>query len=195
VIIEEVEEYCKRILVCSKCGQMPFHNLQHTLEVVENVLEIGQAMGCSPEELEPVIIAAWFHDTGFCELYYGHELWSGLSAKKFLDCKNYSPSKSEIVVDCIEATKMPQSPKNTYSEILCDADVLHISSENFFYRKLLLRREWDLFLGKKYTDKEWHELNLAFLLKQNFFTSYGKEKLQEGHYANEEKVRTILSFY
>lgn len=71
-MIEKVAAYC-RSLLGEFCSQYPFHDLAHTEEVVRNVSKIGGALGIDPERLEPVIIAAWFHDTGFKDVYGGHE--------------------------------------------------------------------------------------------------------------------------
>lgn len=194
-ITQLVKKYCENILLNTKCATYPFHNVVHTREVVQQAILIGKSIGLSPEELEPIIIAAWFHDTGFCEQYKGHEDVSIRLAKDFLIKYNYSKEKIEVIVSCIEATKMPQNPKNNYANILSDADIYHISQDTFFYRKLLLRREWELVFNKYSTDVEWHQLNLEFLQGHQFFTTFGKEVLMKGQKQNEEKVKNLIKFY
>jgi len=193
-MIDKVATNCKSILI-ECCSRFPFHNLDHTEEVVSNVRTIGSALGMSSDELEPVIIAAWFHDTGFRERYDGHEAVSAKLAEGFLRKEGYPEASIQVVVKCIEATRVPQRPAGPLSEILVDADLFHISNEHFFYRKLLLRREWEVMLNKRYTDQEWHLLNLSFLLSHQFFTTFGKQILMEGQSLNESKVRKILAFY
>lgn len=193
-LLIEVEKYCTNLLR-EHCAKFPFHDLTHTREVVNNVGVIGAGMNLDSETLEPVRIAAWFHDTGFREAYAGHETVSIRIATEFLRARNYPEDKLKQVTTCIEATRMPQQPANALAEILADADIFHISNENFYYRKLLLRREWEMVLGKQYNDQEWHSLNLKFLLAHRFFTSYGKQVLMECQHMNESKVRKVLSFY
>jgi len=65
---------------------------------------------------------------------------------------------------------------------------------DFFFKKLLLRREWDLKDIMTVSDMEWHQLNLKFLHDHHFRTKYGKEILERGKLENEEKVKYILSF-
>lgn len=194
-ITQLVKHHCEDILLNTKCATYPFHNIVHTQEVAKQAKWIGQNMSLSPDELEPIIIAAWFHDTGFFEKYKGHEDVSIRIAKDFLQKQNYQKEKIEIVISCIEGTKIPQNPQNKYAEILSDADIYHISQDAFFYRKLLLRREWELVFNKHSSDLEWHQLNLEFLQGHKFFTSYGKSVLMDGQKRNEERVKNLICLY
>ena len=194
-MIAAVENYCYKILTTTKCNQLAFHNLEHTLEVVENIQIIGENLGLSEDELEPIKIAGWFHDVGFCERYIGHEDVSINMAKIFLLKEKYNFDKIDVVVSCISATKMPQVPTNKYAEVISDADIFHLGTDTFFYRKLLLRREWEIELNKTSTDLEWHLLNLDFLRRHKYFTSYGKSELMAGQYKNEERVKNLIKLY
>ncbi len=178
----------------STCTRLPFHNFEHTQEVVSNVKIIANYLDLSREETEPIIIAAWFHDTGHSKKYNGHEEISKDLALIFLDKENYPADKTELVLSCIEATKMPQNPKNNHAKILCDADVFHIGTPDFFFKKLLLRREWDLKGIMKVQDIEWHKLNRDFLHDHHFRTEYGREVLEVGKKENQNKVDYILRF-
>lgn len=69
MILETVQAYCENILTTTKCKELPFHNVEHTRQVMQNADTISQHIGLSDEEKEPIFIAAWFHDTGFCQAY------------------------------------------------------------------------------------------------------------------------------
>lgn len=194
-MIPLVEKYCRSILTTTKCNQLPFHNLEHTLEVVNNIMTIGENSNLTKKELEPIIIAGWFHDVGFCDTYLGHEDVSIKMAKRFLNKENYEPDLMDMVISCIRATKIPQSPEHKCAEIISDADIFHIGTDAFFYRKLLLRREWEIELSQVSTDIEWHQLNLSFLQSHEFFTPYGKSILMKGQRKNEERVKNLISLY
>lgn len=190
-----IEKYCTGILESTKCAKLPFHNINHTREVVNNVGLIANNSALTRKETDLVKIAAWFHDLGFCNLYQGHENVSIKMAHDFLIKNQYSDKDFNIVKSCIEATKMPQKPLNKYAEILSDADLFHVSDDTFFYRKLLLRREWELEFNKFSTDLEWHVLNLEFLKSHSFYTNYGKLVLMKGQVENEKKVLSLIAFY
>ncbi|WP_339714087.1 HD domain-containing protein [uncultured Kriegella sp.] len=195
MIITRAKEYCIKILSSSNCKKLPFHNLSHTQEVVEHAALIAKETSIDSEETEPIIIAAWFHDTGHSKTYFGHEEVSKELANEYLTSVGYDTKKIKIVLSCIDATKMPQHPSNLHAKVLCDADLFHIGTELFFCKKLLLRREWELEKIKTYSDKEWHKINLAFLEKHKFKTDYGQTVLEDMKLKNLEKVKTILSFY
>ena len=72
-MLQQVEKHCTKLLLESKCTKLPFHNLVHTQEVVSHVKLISKELGLTVEETEPILIAAWFHDTGHSEAYQGHE--------------------------------------------------------------------------------------------------------------------------
>ena len=126
--------------------------------------------------------------------YQGHEDVSKSLASKYLENASYALDKIEMVLSCIEATKMPQHPSNTYTEVFCDADDFHIGASDFFYKKLLLRREWDIKGMIHVENLEWHQLNLKFLHDHHFHTKYGKDVLEPGKLDIEEKAKYILSF-
>ena len=50
-----------------------YHDVRHTLDVIEQSQEIGKLEGVSARELEILKIAALFHDTGFLKVRSGHE--------------------------------------------------------------------------------------------------------------------------
>lgn len=168
-----------RLLIHNLPADRIFHNLHHTIGVVQGVLEIGRAEGLSEKELEIVLLAAWFHDTGHVKTYAGHEAESCALAHEFLERKSYPAAQIEQVLNCIKATKMPQSPQNHLEEVLCDADMYHLSHPTYEQSQVLLREEWWLTLGHERTDQEWEQENDLFLLEHTYFTPYGKEKLQQ----------------
>ncbi len=194
-MVQKVAEYCTELLSSSKCKELPFHNLQHTIEVVQNVKYLGAAIDINPQDSEIITIAAWFHDTGFSITYKGHEEESKNIATTFLKRQKVDIDFIKKVCNCIDATKIPQSPTTPIAEVLCDADIFHISNAHFFYRKLLLRREWELFCNNKVSDLEWHKLNLEFLKSHEFKTLFGKKTLLKGKQENIIKIERLLDYY
>ena len=145
--MSKVKKHCLFLLKQSRCKILPFHCVEHTLEVYKNVQTIGEYQKCNIEELEVLKIAALFHDTGVSETYKGHEDISANNAQKFLIDFNYSKTKIERVMDIIRATKMPQSPKTKLERIICDADLFHLSSNNYLVKSELVRKEWKEYIG------------------------------------------------
>lgn len=194
-MINNIAAYCTNLLTTTKCKELPFHNLQHTKEVVQNVKYLCAAMDINEEHTAILIVAAWFHDTGFSKTYKGHEDESKTIASKFLKQNKVDAGFINKVKECIDATKMPQNPSTKLAKILCDADLFHSSNPHFFYRTLLLRLEWEMYCNLKTTDNEWHLLNLKFLEQQNYKTEYGINYMETGKFENINKLKQVLEFY
>ncbi|MDN3664058.1 HD domain-containing protein [Algibacter miyuki] len=177
-MVNKIKDYCLNLLTHSRCKVLPFHSVKHTLEVFENVAIIGSYEDVSEEEIEILKIAGLFHDTGISKEYDSHEKISANYAHAYLSSINYSNKAKAEVMNCINATKMPQSPESTLECIMCDADLLHLSSNNYLFKSELLRMEWKEYMGLVFTDQEWYQLNLDFLKNHNYHTNYGKNVLQ-----------------
>ena len=187
VILEETETYVR--LLCKLLpAHLYFHSLNHTEEVVNAVNEIGSAEGLDQERLTILAIAAWFHDTGYCFAYKGHEEKSKELAWEFLSGKNYDPGNIELVLKYISATLYPQQPKSLEEKIICDADFYHFSCRDYVEHEKKLRKEWKFYLGKVYTDEEWLQENCHMLQQHIYFTDYGKKVLQPKKETNLRRI-------
>ena len=82
------------------------------------------------------------------------------------------------VTGCIIATRMPQNPTNNIEQIICDADLFHLGSDNFKEKSKLLRDELKEFGGEELSKKEWRQNNIAFLEAHKYFTAFGQTNLQ-----------------
>lgn len=153
-----------------------YHNLLHTEQVVDAAQEIGEGIRLAKSEMEIVLLAALFHDVAYVDGVEGHEERAAALATEFLNSKNYSPQRTELVAGCIRATKMPQSPKNSLEEVVCDADLSHIGKKRFFERSDLLRMETEMHTGVTMSDVDWLQKNIEFASSGTFFTLYARDE-------------------
>ncbi len=100
-------------------------------------------------------------------------------AKEFL--VQYNPGVEVInsVASCIQATHLPQEPKNLIEEIICDADLYHLGTNMFIERNDLLKRELQAYNKSGFSEEKWLTLTLKFLKSHEYFTSYCKTKLEK----------------
>jgi predicted metal-dependent HD superfamily phosphohydrolase len=190
--IRYAAEFCRNIYKDRWDSDLTYHNLTHTEEVVDHVQEIASFCKISVKDQEPLILAAWFHDICFNDNYNDHESFGAMKAYTFLHEYNYNLDQLEVVVNCINATKMPQSPSTIFEQIICDADLYHLGSIHFFEHKQLLREEWANNLNKTYSDLEWHHLNYDFLQKHEFHTIFGRTILEQGKQENLRKIELLI---
>jgi len=160
-----------------------FHNLHHALAVRSAAVDIGRQMEFSEEEMEILELAALFHDTGFVEVYEGHENISKQIAQEFLEKKNYDTTKLQSVLNCIDATLPTKQPGNKLEEVIKDADLMGLGADNYPVSLAALRHEWEVFQNKSFSDIEWFELNDKFFSSHEYFTEvaqnlYGEKKEQ-----------------
>ena len=190
ILLKKVAVFVKDCLHNRLSLQMYFHNLGHTLLVVKGVEVIGKAEGLSEDELFILKLAAFLHDLGYTEKYWGHEEESARIAAEFLGANGLAIEKIELVKKCIVATKFPQHPAGKLEEVICDADFYHFSLPDYQDYASRLRTEWETNLNLFYTDVEWDELNLNMLSAHIYFTDYGKNILQQKKALNIVKLKS-----
>lgn len=160
-----------------------YHNPEHTLYVIEKALEIGRHEECTEEELEFIVLAALWHDTGYIKTYSNHEEESCKIAHQYLPEYGYTADYIDKLCDLIMVTKIPQTPKNKLDEILADADLEYLGTSDFEIKSDSLFKELQS-LRSSYTEAEWNQAQISFLQKHHYFTKYcqeNKETIKRKH--------------
>src|SRR5688500_11278123 len=132
-----------------------FHNYQHTLDVVNAVNIIGLHTNLTADELESATAAAWLHDIGYEQGSKNHEQASAGKAKDLMERLGVPHKKIVEVTEAILSTHIPQQPKTLVSQVLCDADLFHLSTEQCQEKAALLREEWKVLGSRDLTNDEW----------------------------------------
>ncbi|HQW54744.1 MAG TPA: HD domain-containing protein [Saprospiraceae bacterium] len=167
-----------------------YHNLAHTVYVVEKVIEIGKAEGCSREELELLRVAALLHDIGYIHKRKGHEAESCLLAKGPLKDAGYSNEEIKVINQLIIATKVPQRPHNLLQRIICDADLEYLGTKDAAESSEALYRE-TVHVIPHFTHNEWIQTQIKFLTGHQYHTDYCKKNSEPGKqdYLRQLKVK------
>ncbi|MCK4677900.1 MAG: HD domain-containing protein, partial [Bacteroidales bacterium] len=168
-----------------------YHNVTHTREVVKAVQALSEHSNLPQEDANMVLIAAWFHDIGYVNSYNDHEEESKKMADEFLQSKGMNKEIIQIITNCIDATKVPQKPKTLLEEILCDADMFHLSQPEFCDKTELLRLEQNTF-RKKTGKKKFLNTSLKFL-NLPYFTGFAQKNWTTGKEKNIKKIMEKLS--
>jgi predicted metal-dependent HD superfamily phosphohydrolase len=173
-IIASSEKEVARLFGSADCSKLLYHSHAHTCEVTARVIEISKVSTLSEAEKTWLLIAAHWHDVGYLSTYHEHEEKGMDLVALFLEEQGVAQTDIDFVRACIEATKLHQTPRNLAESILSDADLAYGVTNHFFERGPLLRKEWELCLGKSYSDVEWEQLQLSFLPEVQFFSPYGQ---------------------
>jgi uncharacterized protein len=189
-IVKHAEAFVRQFLEANLPPDRYFHNIDHAKDVVYAVNEIGTMCTLEKEDLIVLEVAAWFHDTGYCFTYRGHEISSIEIAEKFLGDELCNKAFITKVLNCIWSTRFPQEPESLLEQIICDADLFHFSKENYADYAHKLRNEWEAVLNKSFSDHDWNLMNMKLLITHRFHTIYGKQVLEDKKQKNIMKLRS-----
>ncbi|HXI00383.1 MAG TPA: Pycsar system effector family protein [Sphingobacteriaceae bacterium] len=168
-VVKEASEFIFNLFKEKLSSDHLYHNYKHTTETVKYCKELGEKYNLTTRDYEVLALAAWFHDTGYTQAYAGHEEKSIEILKEFLRGEYPLEDQKEIET-LILSTRWNAAPDGTLQEILHDADYINIGKKNFDNRAQLLRIEWERLLKKDYSEVEWAEAQLNFLISKNFKT-------------------------
>ncbi len=166
---------------------LTYHNAEHTSMVIQHSVELGKNEGLNDDELALLHTAAIMHDTGFLTTYINHEEVSCDLSRDFLPQFGYSSAQIEAVCEIIMSTKLPQSPHNHLSDILCDADVYYLGTDDYTLYANRLFRELK-HKDENISNDNWLKKQLDFLKAHAYFTPSAKEKLDDKKHANIKKL-------
>lgn len=166
-----MREFIKNLLNDNLPPFYTYHNLDHTLYVAAKTREIGEQENCTESELELLYTAGLWHDTGYIHTYVNHEEAGCTLASQYLPGFGFSEEEIELVCGMIMATKIPQSPKNKLEEIIADADLEYLGTEDAASKADLFFKELR-HLDPLLTEAEWNRTQISFLQNHHYFTPY-----------------------
>ncbi|WET48762.1 DUF5706 domain-containing protein [Chryseobacterium indologenes] len=192
-ILDKAKNYVE-ILFKDKLSSVYFyHNFIHTAYTVNKAEEIMKHTPVSEEDQEKVLVALWFHDTGYIECAMNHEERGVEIMKNFLHQENYPESYIADVEKLILATKITYVPQNLLEKIVKDADFSHFAGHDYNDISDALRKEWELTNVRCFSNEEWNAGNLDMLKnKHTFYTDYAKENWEPLKKKNIKKIEKKL---
>jgi predicted metal-dependent HD superfamily phosphohydrolase len=188
-IIKDSEKHVQDLFDKYYQDNLVFHNIEHTRSVVQRVQEIASHYDLNEREMQELLVAAWFHDTGHLLTEpANHEEKSIEIMKAFITPKVDDEEFVQKVARLIKMTKLPPSPQTLQDKIICDADTYHFGVDDFKKTNKAMKKE--LTLRKMNTlVMDWEKNTLELLQRHQFFTTYCQELLQAGKEKNIQKFR------
>ncbi len=155
-----------------------YHNVTHSEKTIENCAFLAETEGVNDHDLDLLLTAAAFHDAGFLYKYIGHEEVSCDLAREFLPQFHFTEEEIEAICVIIMATKIPQSPVNKLSTILCDADLFYLGTDDYGAMAEKLYTEF-LHEGIVSDKMEWQRQQAEFLENHAYFTTSAQKLLED----------------
>lgn len=183
-LLKEIEKYSSDLIINESSEKLIYHTIEHTQQVVENVKNIAKSENLSEDEMNILLTSAWFHDTGYIKIYQGHEAESVSIAINFLEQKDIDKDIMDIVSKSILATTFPHQPDNKIAEILCDADMMHLGSENYFEQAEKLRQELVNSGVRKLKKLEFEKESILIFRTQSFYSKYCQNEIVKNKESN-----------
>lgn len=165
-----------------------YHNVQHTINVINSVEIIADGENISEEEISILKTSALFHDTGFMLEYENHEKNSCKIASRELKKLNYSQEYINKVIKLILVTRQKTNPKNKLEQIMCDADLDYLGTKEYINISANLFRELKAYKKIRKLE-EWNAMQIKFISNHQFYTDTAKENRNIDKQKQLEKLR------
>lgn len=156
---------------------LSYHNAGHIKGVIRDSSYLMQKENVPEEDRWLLLTAALFHDSGFLKGYQSHESISCGIAQETLPAYGYTTDAIDAICQMIMATRLPQTPLDRYGEILCDADLFYLGTDEFFPTADTLFREM-LAVGTIRSKEDFEGKQLNFLHHHHYFTKTAVAELE-----------------
>ncbi|WP_350293499.1 Pycsar system effector family protein [uncultured Croceitalea sp.] len=189
-IVQKAKDFVTKILEDKLDKKFLYHNLKHTQRVVKSTIELLENHELNDKENEELLVAAWFHDTGYTTGTENHEEASCKIASEFLIKEGWAEDGIKKIGGLIMATKRHHMPQNLQEEILRDADSSHFAQKSYWETTDFLKEELKQLEIANYSEKQWRNENIKmFRNEHQFYTSYAKENWES---AKEKNLKQLL---
>ncbi|MBC7888700.1 MAG: phosphohydrolase [Ferruginibacter sp.] len=188
-LAEQVKQYSLAFFDAPENQHLPYHNLAHTESVVKAAIQIGNHYQLDDHDFFIVLAATWFHDMGYFSGGPAHHEQRGAEqAAGFLKELELDEPTISQVQTCIIATRVPQSPVSLLEQIVCDADLFHLGTDEFQERNKLMRKECETSLNNQFNKEQWRMGTIKLLQSHHYHTEYCKLLLNKKKQENLEKL-------
>lgn len=191
-IVRKSEVYVRELYQTHFKPEFTYHNLAHAEQVVKAALQISEQYPLQIKEAEAVLVAAWFHDTGYLVGCNKHEEKSAEIAISYLKNEHSDYGLIHKVEECILATKIFKKSPSLIAKIVSDADLFHLGTPDFWEKNMQMKKEMENRSGKKIPEIKWHRSAIRLLKKHQFETDYCRKLLQDGKNSNINKLQKWL---
>lgn len=182
-----------------------YHNVDHTLTVVNVCNRLADLEGIDGENLKLLLLAAYFHDTGLSSISStdpdafntgraNHEEKAVQIAGNYLSTCGFEDHEIEVIARLIMATKWGHTPVDILEQIISDADMSSIgqTTDAFMQSSEALLKELRTF-GIETGEIEWYETQKELLESFVYHTSSARSLFDGNRLLNHAAVQSHLS--
>ncbi|HAW52963.1 MAG TPA: guanylate cyclase [Flavobacteriales bacterium] len=168
-----------------------YHDVRHTIDVVNQAELIGIGEGVDDESILLLKTAALFHDLGHVIGYDNHEYFGTQIAREMLPKYKYSPEQIDLICEIIMATQMPPKPQTLLQKIICDSDLDYLGRRDFIGVSDTLYKELKE-QNKIGSLNDWNKLQVKFLEVHQFYTATSQNLRAVNKKSQIERIKELI---
>jgi len=185
--LEHIRDYVLQTFPRTKIADLPYHNLFHTLDVVNTTQQLAQDEGVNESELEYLVAAAYLHDVGHIFQSKRHEKIGAKYIRSILRGFGYNNKEEKYISQLVEATELSHTPTTLSEKILRDADIRNLGDNDFWQANEAVRQELD-FPQTKF----WYNWSLVFMQNVQYHTKTAQKRYNAKLMQNIVEVQNLL---
>jgi uncharacterized protein len=166
--------------------ELTYHTWNHVLGVLDVCNQYARRYKIKGRDAYLLRTAALIHDIGFLWTYQEHEDEGVKFTFRELPSWGYSSADIKAIDGMIMATQIPQKPKNLLEQIVCDADLDYLGTDQFIPIGEMLFKEF-VAMNQIKTRDDWNKLQINFLKGHRYHTPFAqkfREPVKQKHLQN-----------
>jgi len=190
-LISECKSFVESSMEQNGGKQYTYHNIAHTDRVEQAARKLAAKANLDDNEKELLILAAIFHDVGFCFGAENHEeTGAKIAEAKLLELK-VDKERIIAVKELIEATKNGWEGTNRLALLLRDADMSGLASSDYYDISEGLRKEKAFLSSESIYQADWIDQNIQFFKEHKFATPEGKKLFRKKKKKNLKNLKKL----
>lgn len=190
ILLPDYEKFKTDITSMLKAGldkQLHYHGFHHVEYVMKAALLIASDTDLTEKETLLLKTAVLLHDSGFLHTYRDHEIVGTKIAAEMLPEYGYSEEDIKTISGMIMATRIPQHATNPLEEIIADADLEYLGTDQFDRISEYLFAELIAY-GFIKSREEWNNIQINFIKNHTYYTRFCRENREKKKQENLAKV-------
>ena len=190
--LKKVSDLATQLHLTKTDDRLFFHNLSHAVRLLESAHQMSTHYRLDEKNHFILCSAAWLYDlemiaSGTPE----REINNTSFTEDFLRKLSVEDVTIREIVACILCNSPGHRPSSLNEKIFCDALQYYFGSENFLHYHNLLRREKEVYSGKKISGNEWRVLTISLLSQHKYHTDFCQSRLNEQKTENLKRITGV----
>ncbi|MEM6633513.1 MAG: hypothetical protein AAF694_27820, partial [Bacteroidota bacterium] len=184
----EASKYVKELFLEKLSPNNVFHNFSHTEHIVEICRDFGTQAELSKKELQNLLIAAWFCETGFTKDYASPWRESVHILQDYLGEREVHEERIKAIVQILIGAFLDPQPQALAERILYDAYWSFLGEKKLDRVGNLLRMEKEKKEASKFSVLDWQVFMQNLLLNTKIYTPWALEAFGDRKNRNVDEI-------